>query len=68
MFGAEEAELVLRRARSENEAERGGIRTRPALSAARLAVVDAILDAMVHDYTPVGGDEFCGTSSRSRRR
>jgi hypothetical protein len=55
VVGAEEAELVTASC-FENESERGGVSTAAARGAARFDVADAILDAMVNDCTPVGGD------------
>jgi hypothetical protein len=54
--GAKEAELVAAGG-FENESERGRVGTTPTFSAARLNGGDAILDAMVHDHAPAGGDD-----------
>ena len=56
MVGAQEAELVAAVA-FENDSERPGIRTAATLTAAGLNLVDAILDAMVHDHAPAGGSD-----------
>ena len=56
MVGAQEAELVAAVA-LENDSERAGIRTAAALTAAGLDLVDAILDAMVHEHAPAGGSD-----------
>lgn len=54
--GVEDAKLVAV-CSLENESERGGIGTAPALSAAWVYVVDAILDAMVYDDALPGNDD-----------
>jgi hypothetical protein len=56
VVGAKQAELVTF-GDFENDSERGGIRAAAMRSAARLYVVYAIFDPMVHDHAPAGGED-----------
>jgi hypothetical protein len=62
---AQEAKLVAA-GDFENESERDGIGITAALSAAGLDVLDAILDAMVHDHALTGDNDVSGASYLAR--